>query len=293
MIDRRAQEHDPVLKETGPRRRSFAVLLALAICALLAFSGFIALGTWQLYRLQWKVALIERVEQRVHAAPIPAPGPARWPAISAEADEYRHVSLTGTYLHQFSTLVQATTERGSGYWVLTPLRIPDARAGDGYIVLINRGYVSVEAAGRLRDMLGKGIPATSGNQNPAPPDTVTVTGLLRLSEPGGAYLRKNDPAGNRWYSRDVQAIAAAHGLTDVAPYFVDADATAPAAAQVNPPVDAPEGGLTVIAFHNNHLVYAITWFALALMVAGASLWVARDARRTHGKKAGAGPDSGD
>jgi surfeit locus 1 family protein len=97
----------------------------------------------------------------------------------------------------------------------------------------------------------------------------TVTGLLRISETGGAYLRANEPAANRWYSRDVAAIAAARGLTDVAPYFIDADASGGQS-------DAgPIGGLTVIAFSNNHLQYALTWFGLALMVVGGAFLVLR------------------
>jgi surfeit locus 1 family protein len=40
----------------------------------------------------------------------------------------------------------------------------------------------------------------------------------------------------------------------------------------------PVAGLTVVSFHNNHLVYAITWYALALMVLGAALWIAREER---------------
>ncbi|MGI4935945.1 MAG: SURF1 family cytochrome oxidase biogenesis protein, partial [Janthinobacterium lividum] len=41
----------------------------------------------------------------------------------------------------------------------------------------------------------------------------------------------------------------------------------------------PAGGLTVIHFPDNHLVYALTWFGLALMVAGASVWMVREERR--------------
>jgi surfeit locus 1 family protein len=37
----------------------------------------------------------------------------------------------------------------------------------------------------------------------------------------------------------------------------------------------PVGGLTIIAFRNNHLLYALTWFGLAVMLAGWSLYVAR------------------
>ncbi len=259
-----AQRDGAASQQAAPHRRSLAALLALAACAVLAFGGLVALGTWQLYRLQWKLALIERVDQRVHAAPVPAPDPARWPAITAESDEYRHVRLSGTFLYKLSTKVQASTELGSGYWLLTPLR-----EADGNVVLVNRGFIRTNAPVR------------------APEDArqvSTVTGLLRISEPGGGFLRDNNPATDRWYSRDVRAIAAARGLTHVAPYFVDADAgqeTGPA---------APVGGLTVIAFHNNHLLYALTWYALALMVAGASLLVAREERKRRKPRRGrAGP----
>lgn len=219
----------------------------------LAFAGFVALGTWQLERRAWKLDLIERVEQRVHAPAAPAPGPAQWPQVSAASDEYRHVRLSGTFLHDRETLVQAVTDLGSGFWVLTPLRM-----ADGSTVLVNRGFVPPEVRER------------SARSASEPAGETTVTGLLRITEPGGGFLRKNDPAGDRWYSRDVQAIAAARGLERVAPYFVDAAATVPRT--------WPAGGLTVIAFHNNHFVYALTWYALALMAAGAAWRLRRENR---------------
>jgi surfeit locus 1 family protein len=55
----------------------------------------------------------------------------------------------------------------------------------------------------------------------------TIGGLLRISEPHGGFLRSNDPAADRWFSRDVQAIATARGLANVAPYFIDAEAAPP------------------------------------------------------------------
>jgi surfeit locus 1 family protein len=284
MTERPEQGGDPASQDAWrgparPRRRSFATLLTLAVCALLVFAGFFALGTWQLQRLQWKLALIERVEQRVHAAPVPAPGPERWPHVSAEADEYRHVRVTGTFLYELTTRVQATTVLGSGYWLLTPLR-----STDGYVVLVNRGFIPAKAAGQARQDSNNETRGTSDareHQSRADHGVSTVNGLLRISEPGGAFLRHNDPAAHRWYSRDVQAIAAARGLSDVAPFFVDADAAKEPARETSGEgaADAPIGGLTVISFHNNHLVYALTWYALALMVAGACLWVAREERR--------------
>ena len=85
-----------------------------------------------------------------------------------------------------------------------------------------------------------------------------MTGLLRITEPDGAFLRSNDPAANRWYSRDVAAIAKARDLGLTAPYFVDADATPN-------PGGYPVGGLTVVRFPDNHLVYALTWFVLCAL----------------------------
>ncbi|QOZ50449.1 SURF1 family protein [Bradyrhizobium sp. CCBAU 53338] len=218
--------------------------LWLTVLSLTAFVVLIALGVWQVERRAWKLALIDRVEQRVHAPAQPIPAPASWAAVSAASDEYRHVSVSGRFLHDRETLVQAVTEEGPGYWVLTPLlRV------DGTQVLINRGFVPSER----RD------PSTRKDGNPA--GQVEVTGLLRITEPKGGFLRDNVPQHNRWYSRDVAAIAAARDLQKVAPFFIDADA----GSQVG---NGPIGGLTVIRFPNNHLIYALTWFALAFLLAG-------------------------
>ncbi|SNS34467.1 surfeit locus 1 family protein [Noviherbaspirillum humi] len=263
MTQRPAQGGEGAFTEAPPRSRSRTTRVVLAILAAMFFAAFCALGTWQVKRLHWKQDLIERVNQRVHAEPVPAPGPERWPAVTAESDEYRHVRLSGVFLHEHAARVQAVTDLGSGYWLLTPLR-----QADGSIVLVNRGFIP---PGQI---MAKEPPA-------ADRPTVTVTGLLRISEPNGGFLRKNDPAADRWYSRDVQAIAAARRLERVAPYFVDADASQADAEAQNAGAGGvrPTGGLTVIAFHNSHLVYAVTWYALALMVAAAFFWVVRDERK--------------
>jgi len=223
-----------VTDEPRPRAR-WVIATAMLVCA-----GLLAgLGIWQLERRAWKHELIAAVDARVHAAPAAAPGPDAWSGITARTDAYRRVTATGTLLNDRATLVKAVTERGSGYWVMTPLRTRD------FTLLVNRGF----------------IPDALRQRIPAGPDYMQVTGLLRVTEPGGGFLRSNDPKANRWYSRDVAAIAQAHGLGQVAPYFIDADATPN-------PGGWPAGGLTVIRFNDNHLVYALTWFGLAAM----ALW---------------------
>lgn len=251
--------------QSRPGRRSAALRFTLALLAGLIFIGFVALGSWQVKRLFWKLDLIERVDQRVHAAPVDAPGPVRWAAITADSDEYRHVRLRGHFLYRLTTRVQATTELGGGFWLLTPLCL-----ANGGTVLVNRGFVPAGPA--TAAPAGKDTCSDSRGE----PD-YTVTGLLRISEPNGAYLRTNDAVNNRWYSRDVRAISASLLLGQTAPYFVDADANQ----QFAGAPDAPTGGLTVISFHNNHLVYALTWYALALMIAGAFWWAVRLERRAR------------
>lgn len=227
--------------------RSLPVLAIATLLALIGIAGLFGLGVWQLQRLSWKRALIERVEARIHAAPVAPPGPERWAQVAE--DEYLRVTLQGYFLHDRETLVQAVTERGGGFWVLTPLQ-NDA----GFAVLVNRGFVPQER----REL--------ESRPQGQPEGAVTITGLLRLSEPGGGFLRSNAPAEDRWHSRDVAAIAQARGLARAAPYFIDADATPNAGG-------LPVGGLTVLRFPDNHLVYAVTWFALALMLTGATLLV--------------------
>ncbi len=224
--------------------RSFGLLFGLIV---IAFAGLVALGVWQVHRLAWKEALIARVDARVAAPVRPAPGPSQWHSISAKNSEYLHVLLNGHYRLDRSVLTKAVTDLGSGYWVLSPFETQR-----GFTVLVNRGFIP--------DSAGK-------NASMAPAGPMIITGLLRMSEPGGGFLRYNDPAANRWYSRDVTAIANALHLGPVAPYFVDAAATKP---PVGYSSGEPVAGLTRISFPNNHLVYAITWFVLAAMAAFAA-----------------------
>jgi surfeit locus 1 family protein len=214
------------------KRAGRLVLPALCLAFAVIFG---ALGVWQLDRLRWKRDLIERVETRIARPAVAVPA-----ALEPKQFEYRRVRVSGTFLHDRETLVEALTERGPGHWVVTPLRTERG------LILVNRGFVP---KGR--------VPAKRSGQ-------VQVEGLVRLTEPEGRFLRANRPADDRWYSRDVAAMAQARGLGQVAPYFIDAGAS--------PGSDLPVGGLTVVRFRNAHLIYALTWFGLcALAIWGFAL----------------------
>jgi surfeit locus 1 family protein len=218
--------------------------LAMTALTLIFAAVFVALGVWQLERRVWKLGLIAAVDARIHAPPAPAPQPRVWTTLTAARDAYRHVRLSGRYLNDLETHVEAVTDLGPGYWVLTPLKTEG-----GFLVLVNRGYVPDEQEDPASRVQGQIKGPTQ------------VVGLLRMTEPGGGFLRRNDPKHGRWYSRDVAAMAAARGLKDVAPYFVDAETGPPG---------GPVPGLTVVRFPNNHLLYAVIWFALGGLSAGGA-----------------------
>lgn len=218
-------------------------LIAFALFAGLCAVLFFGLGVWQVERLAWKNGLIEAVETRAHSEPVEL-NSADWSAIDPEASEYQRVLVNGTLVPR-DILTQAVTSEGHGFWVMTPLRLPDGRT-----VLINRGFAPKDADVALEA------------ETP-----VTITGLLRVTEPKGGFLRSNDPAGNRWFSRDAAAIGETLGLENLAPFFIDADRAGDA---------YPRGGMTVISFSNNHLVYAITWFGLFGLCVFALAYLFRD-----------------
>ncbi|MBO0906426.1 SURF1 family protein [Jiella sp. MQZ13P-4] len=244
----------------------------LALAGIVLFCTFCGLGVWQIERRAWKLALIEAVNERVAAAPSPAPGPGAWDGIGFADDEYRHVSATGRFVAGDYAFVQATTDYGPGFWLMQPFR--DQR---GFTLLVDRGFVP-----------SKTLP---GNVAASGATAETVTGLLRVSQPGGAFLRSNVPAEGRWYSRDVAAIAKSLQLDGpVAPYFVDEGSPLerpqlPNAEMGAPPPESvtyPVTGLTQVAFRNAHLQYALTWFALAGLTLVAAAIVYRSERRRGG-----------
>ena len=130
-----------------------------------------------------------------------------------------------------------------GFYLLTPLG-----SRDGSIVIVNRGFVPTE----LRD------PATPARASRRRGD---LHGAVRAPEKRGWFMPENDPARNIWFTRDPQRSRGAKGLDRVAPFFIDADAGPD-------PGGWPRGGQTRLAIPNNHLQYALTWFGLALTLAG-------------------------
>jgi surfeit locus 1 family protein len=215
------------------RPRLAPTLFTIPVVAVL-----VALGVWQLQRLEWKNRLIAERTTAVAAAPVSPPQT----LAEARALEFHRVTVEGVFLHDKEIVRNAIAAKGdAGFDVLTPLR--DAA---GRIVFVNRGFVPTE----LKDPATRPAGQLAG--------TVRVSGLLRVpsQEKPGWFIPDNRPDRDAWFWIDLPAMAAADGLPNLAPFCIDADA-APN------PGGWPKGGITPLALPNDHLQYAITWFSLA------------------------------
>jgi surfeit locus 1 family protein len=222
--------------------------------AALGFLLLLGLGTWQVQRLHWKEGLIAERQGALHAAPVPLP-----PSLQeARKLEFHPVKAEGEFLNQDELHLNAQSLRGEqGFHVITPFRLMD-----GAILLVDRGFVPTERAAPATRHAGE----LEGR--------ATVTGLLRLPESKGWFTPDNEPQRNSWFWIDLPAMAKAAGLAQVLPFYVDADATPN-------PGGWPLGGQTMTDLPNNHLQYAITWYALALVLVVVYI---RFARRRLGER---------
>lgn len=235
-------------------------LVATLVVGAIAFAILVTLGNWQMQRLEWKEAIIARVEERTRLPAVPAPPPEAWANFDFEAWEYRPVSLTGRFRHDREAYVYTLLSEprgrfgGAGYWVMTPLEIaPDV------FVVVNRGFVPVEA--REASLRPQG--QVEGE--------VTVTGLLRAPEERNYFTPEDEPDRALFYVRDPVAIGQGYGLAHAAPYSIDVAETAPGG--------LPQGGETRLVFTNRHLEYALTWYGLAATLLAVALAVALSRRK--------------
>lgn len=235
---------------------------------------FVNLGFWQLRRLDERQSENATIVERVDAPAQPAgqvlpAGSDR----SAEAVEYRRVTVAGAYVAGDSVLVRSRSLDGApGSWVLTPLRLDD---GTG--VVVNRGWIGND--GRF-----DAVPDTVTT----PEGTVTVTGLVRASQTRQGS-GPTDPATGRLASlarADVARLDQQVDL-DLRAGYVQLRSQEPAVPD-GAPRPLPEPALD----EGPHLSYAAQWFIFASIGAvGYPLILRRTARE---QEAGTGdPDAPD
>jgi len=235
-----------------------AANIVLVACIALGIAMLTGLGFWQLKRLAWKEALIERVEAGVKKPPVLVADIEK--ALTAGEDiEYRPAKASGRFLHEHEAHFFITHKGEPGYFIYTPLKMDDGR-----ILFVNRGFVPITRKG------------TTTRRESQIEGAVEISGLARSAptEKPNSFVPDNDLAKNVFYWKSLNQMAGrSFDKTEIAilPFFLDVDDTPV-------PGRAITGGVTRISFPNSHLQYALTWFGLAgaLLVVGVSfLWSRR------------------
>ena len=246
--------NEAVRKRSPERSFGFVIFTALMVAL------FIGLGLWQLQRRAEKHELIAALTERLATAPVPLPPPSQWRTLMPARDEFRRVSFTAAYTHLPDAMVYSSGSAvrkdasGPGTWAFLPARLPS-----GEMVVIDAGFV--ENTMQDRSVEDRAVKKLVTGQ------PVALTGYLRFPEPSGWLT----PAQNRdkrlWFVRDHVAIASALGWGAVAPFYIDLEQPAPANG-------IPRPGPLDVHLKDDHLQYAITWFALAGAVLIAfGVWV--------------------
>ncbi|MBI3418656.1 MAG: SURF1 family protein [Proteobacteria bacterium] len=173
--------------------KAFAPRLLPTLLTLFMLAVLIGLGTWQLYRAEWKGRLIaEWQTQSAKLALEELPPPDQSGTVT-----YRRARLLGKFQHEKSLMLSPRVKNDrEGVELITPLKLLT-----GETVLVDRGFVAKESTASIDQPIG----------------AVFVEGELRAFYPRGWMQPENKPGAEQWYWLDPAAAASAKNLGAVYP----------------------------------------------------------------------------
>jgi len=192
---------------------------------------FCGLGTWQLYRLQWKIELISEITSGLDSRPIEYS--------TSIKKNYQKVTAKGKFDYEKQIYLYSLNDRGQpGYDVVTPFR-----TNKNEKVLINRGWIVKE----LKNSPSINLEAGSEKK---------IIGFLREIYKPNIFKPDNDIKNNIWFSINLEDIREATGeqFNEFVIFLDDNQAKTPLPKKIS--IDVP----------NNHLKYAITWYAISISI---------------------------
>ena len=192
---------------------------------------FCALGTWQLYRLQWKLELISEITFGLDSRPIEYS--------SSIKKNYQRVNTKGKFYFDKQIYVYSLNEKGKpGYDVVTPFR-----TNKNENVLINRGWINKE----LKDNPKINFDKETDQK---------IVGLLRKIYKPNIFKPENDIKNNIWFSINLEDLKEATGeqFNEFVIFLEDNQVKTPIPKKIS--IDVP----------NNHLKYAITWYSISISI---------------------------
>ncbi len=207
--------------------------LGPVILGLAGVAVLVSLGLWQLQRMAWKEGVLAEIAARIGEAPAALP---RTP--DPARDRYLPVAVAGRLTGQEALVLASRKGVGPVWRVIAVLETDEGRR-----ILVDRGYVTEDTKAAPRQAVG-----------------LAVTGNLAWPDEADGYTPAPDPARGLWFARDLPAMATHFGTEPVLVV-----AREPTGDGIIPwPVDAS-------GIPNDHLGYAIQWFAMAVVWAGMTL----------------------
>jgi cytochrome oxidase assembly protein ShyY1 len=248
------------MTETAGQRQLGFGLFTLAMIAV-----FIGLGVWQLQRRVEKHALIAALTERLATGPVPLPPQSEWNKLTAQKDEFRRVYFKASYGAGSDAMVYSSGSAvrddvsGPGTWAFIP-----ARLESGEIIVINAGFVQNTMQDRAQQDRAVTRLVTG--------EAADLIGYIRFPESAGLLTPSANVEKRLWFTRDHLAMARALGWGDggksIAPFYIDLE-------QPVPPSGIPKPGPLHVHLNDDHMQYAITWFALAgAVVIAFGVWFA-------------------
>jgi len=225
---------------------------SFATFTLMMVALFIGLGVWQLQRRVEKHALIAALTERLAAPPVPLPPASQWGTLTPDQDEFRRVSFTATYEGRLDAMVYSSGSNirpdisGPGTWAFLP-----AQLSSGETVAVDAGFVpnTMQDRGMQDSAVAQFITGKP----------VAMTGYIRFPIAAGVLTPDVEHDKRLWFARDHLEMAQALGWKEVAPFYVDLETPVP-------PNGIPKPGPLEVNLRDDHMQYALTWFALAAAV---------------------------
>lgn len=213
----------------------FKRMIIPLIIGIAGISVLVSLGMWQVKRMAWKAEILHEIETTIVADPI------AFPAETTEDMKYTPVTATGQITEGELHVLVSQKHIGAGYRVIAPFELEDGRR-----ILLDRGFVKADDKDTERPI----------------GETLTVTGNLHWPDDMNSSTPAPDEGRNIWFGRDLPAMGAA---LKTEPVLIVARGT------TGQGVDPLPVGTTGIP--NDHFHYAITWFSLAFVWFGMTLFL--------------------
>ena len=217
----------------------FRPLLWPSIFSVIIFAILFSFGTWQVKRLFWKEALIERYTTQSQSNPIKNPS-----KLDSSINEFKSVEFTGSFLHKNEIYITGKTYEGNaGFHVITPFELNNNK-----IILINRGWVSEG----YRNPEKRKFSLVEGQ--------ILIKGIIRYPQKKGYFVPENDGKNGFWFTIKPNEIINFLNLTSnkvINNYYIDA-------LRQGEKLTLPIGVTGKPKLRNQHLSYAVTWYGLAL-----------------------------